>query len=190
MSDTSRSVDLRPLALNDITRVLGWRNLPEVAAYMYTDHTITEAEHARWFAAAMTDPAKSYWIIELDGEPVGLANLYDISEPHRRASLALYVAVVGARASGIGSATDRFLIHHAFVELGLAKLGVEVLATNEPGIRVHERNGFRHDGVLRSHVVKAGRRVDVVTMSLLRDEWRQGPSAPPSGSPDAEPVSS
>ena len=45
---------------------------------MYTDHRITDAEHARWFAGAMSDETKRYWIIELDGEPVGLANLYDI----------------------------------------------------------------------------------------------------------------
>ena len=33
---------------------------------MYTDHRISDAEHARWFASAMTDETKRYWIIELD----------------------------------------------------------------------------------------------------------------------------
>ena len=39
-------VELRPLMPGDKDRLLVWRNSPEVAAYMYTDHRITAAEHA------------------------------------------------------------------------------------------------------------------------------------------------
>ncbi len=174
MSETGGAVSLRPLQLDDITRVLEWRNLPEVATYMYTDHRISDAEHARWFASAMTDETKRYWIIELDGVPVGVANLYDISALHKRASLALYLADQRVRGLGVGAAADSFLIRHAFEDLGLDKLCVEVLATNEAGVEVHRHHGFQVDGVLRRHVIKAGRRVDVVTLSLLRDEWAGG----------------
>jgi UDP-4-amino-4,6-dideoxy-N-acetyl-beta-L-altrosamine N-acetyltransferase len=144
---------------------------------MYTDQRISEADHASWFGLAIVDPTRRYWIIELDGEPVGLANLYDISVAQRRACLALYVAEEGARGKGVGSATDQFLMRHAFIDLGLDKLGAEALADNEPGVKVHLHHGFQVDGVLRQHVLKAGRRVDVVTMSLLRNEWAEGPWA-------------
>jgi UDP-4-amino-4,6-dideoxy-N-acetyl-beta-L-altrosamine N-acetyltransferase len=171
MSENAGVVSLRPLELGDITRILEWRNLPGVAGYMYTDHRISESEHARWFAGAMTDDTKRYWIIELDGAPVGVANLYDISAPHKRASLALYLADERVRGLGVGAATDRFLIRFAFEDLGLEKLCAEVIATNEPGVEVHRHRGFQVDGVLRRHVIKAGRRVDVVTLSLLREDW-------------------
>lgn len=171
MSGAAGAVTLRPLAPEDSTRVLAWRNLPDVARYMFTDHRITEAEHFRWFSAAINDDTRRYWIIELDDEPVGLANLYDISTLHRRAYLGLYLADARVRGMGVGSATDRFLLHHAFEELGLEKLCAEALATNEAGIKVHQHHGFRVDGILRRHVVKADQRVDVVTLSLLRDEW-------------------
>jgi UDP-4-amino-4,6-dideoxy-N-acetyl-beta-L-altrosamine N-acetyltransferase len=174
MSETTGVVNLRPLGLDDMTRVLAWRNLPDVATYMYTDHRISDAEHARWFAAAMTDETKRYWIIELDGEPVGLANLYDISALHKRAYLALYLADERVRGKGVGSATDRFLMRYAFEDLGLEKLCAEVLATNKPGMNVHQQHRFQVDGVLRDHIIKGGERLDVVTMSLLRDEWAAG----------------
>jgi UDP-4-amino-4,6-dideoxy-N-acetyl-beta-L-altrosamine N-acetyltransferase len=171
MSEAAGAVSLRPLELADITRILAWRNLPEVAAYMYTDHRISEAEHARWFAAAMTDESRAYWIIELDGEPVGLANLYDISTLQKRAYWAFYLADGRVRGRGVGSATERFVLRHVFGVRGLDKLCCEVLATNEGVVKMHQRYGFQVDGVLRRHVIKAGERVDVVTMSLLRDEW-------------------
>jgi UDP-4-amino-4,6-dideoxy-N-acetyl-beta-L-altrosamine N-acetyltransferase len=171
MSETSGVVSLRTMREDDLARVLAWRNLPAVATYMYTDHRITEAEHADWFASVTKDGTRRYWIIELDGTPVGLANLYDISTLHRRAYLGLYLADDRVRGMGVGSATDRFLMRHAFEDLGLEKLCAEVLATNEAGIKVHQHHGFQVDGILRRHVVKRDERIDVWTMSLLRDEW-------------------
>jgi UDP-4-amino-4,6-dideoxy-N-acetyl-beta-L-altrosamine N-acetyltransferase len=155
---------------DDLERVLTWRNRPEVADFMFTDHQISEAEHARWFDAVMVDDTRRYWIIEFDGEPVGLANLYDISRLHKRAYLGLYLADDRVRGKGVGAATDRFLMTYAFEDLGLDKLCAEVLATNEAGIRVHQHQGFQIDGVLRGHVLKADRRLDVVTMSVLHDD--------------------
>jgi UDP-4-amino-4,6-dideoxy-N-acetyl-beta-L-altrosamine N-acetyltransferase len=171
MSETSGKVDLRPLGLDDMVRVLVWRNLPEVATYMYTDHRITDAEHARWFAGAMNDVTKRYWIVELDGEPVGLANLYDVSTLQKRAYWAFYLADDRVRGKGVGAATERWVLRHVFLDLELDKLCCEVLASNDGVVKMHQRYGFRIDGVLRRHVIKAGERVDVVTMSLLRDEW-------------------
>lgn len=174
VTENPTGADLRPLALGDIERVLHWRNLPEVAAYMHTDHAISETEHVRWFADAMTDESGKYWIIQSDGAPVGLVNLYDISPRHGRAYWAIYVAVPGVRGRGLGSAAERFVLRYAFETLGLETLCCEVLATNQRGVKMHERFGFRIDGVLRQHVRKGGDRVDVVTMSLLREEWMSG----------------
>jgi UDP-4-amino-4,6-dideoxy-N-acetyl-beta-L-altrosamine N-acetyltransferase len=171
MSEAIGPVTLRPIGLEDMTRILAWRNLPEVSAYMYTDHRITDAEHARWFAGAMSDETKRYWIIELDGEPVGLANLYDIQALQKRAYWAFYLADDRVRGKGVGSFTERFVMRHVFEDLGLDKLCCEVLASNDGVVKMHERYGFQVDGVLRQHVIKGGQRVDVIAMSLLRDDW-------------------
>jgi UDP-4-amino-4,6-dideoxy-N-acetyl-beta-L-altrosamine N-acetyltransferase len=68
--------------------VLAWRNAPEVSAYLYTDAIISPEAHARWLTAALDDFNRRYWIIEMDGTPVGLANLYDIDPIHGRCSWA------------------------------------------------------------------------------------------------------
>jgi UDP-4-amino-4,6-dideoxy-N-acetyl-beta-L-altrosamine N-acetyltransferase len=122
----------------------------------------------------LADETKLYWIIELDGQPVGVANLTDISIEHKRAYWAFYLADERVRGRGVGSATERFVMHHAFVDLALDKLCLEVLATNEGVVKMHQRYGFQIDGTLRKHVIKNGERVDVRTMSLLRDEWLAG----------------
>jgi UDP-4-amino-4,6-dideoxy-N-acetyl-beta-L-altrosamine N-acetyltransferase len=174
MDEANSSVAFRGLELGDMVRLHEWRNLPDVARYMYTDHWISEREHARWFGEAMSDAARRCWIIQLDDVPVGLLNLYGISERHRRAYWAFYLADASTRGRGVGAAAERFVLHYAFAELGLDVLCCEVLATNEGVVRMHQRYGFSIDGVLRKHVVKEGNRVDVVTRSLLREDWQSG----------------
>ena len=99
---------------------------------MYTDHRISDAEHARWFASAMTDETKRYWIIELDGVPVGAGQpVRHLDAPQGGPRSRSTSPTMRVRGRGVGSATDRFLIRHAFEDLGLDKLCVEVLATNE-----------------------------------------------------------
>ena len=114
MAEDPNGVALRRLRLDDLVRVREWRNLPEIARYMYTDHEIGEGEHARWFGDALDRPDRRYWIIELEGRPVGLANLVDISERHRRASWAFLTGslksirsrCVSARTSNPSRKTD------------------------------------------------------------------------------------
>jgi UDP-4-amino-4,6-dideoxy-N-acetyl-beta-L-altrosamine N-acetyltransferase len=166
-------ISLRRLRLDDIVRVREWRNLPDVARYMYTDHVISEAEHARWFGDALDRPDRRYWIIELDGNPVGLANVVDISERHRRASWAFYLADPRVRGRGVGSYAERFVLRHAFDDLELNKLRCEVLGSNDAVVAMHQRFGFNVDGVLREHIWKDDHFEDVVCMSMTASEYRK-----------------
>jgi UDP-4-amino-4,6-dideoxy-N-acetyl-beta-L-altrosamine N-acetyltransferase len=170
---TDSAVNLRPLELGDIIRVREWRNMPEIGRYMYTAHQISEPEHAAWFAKALDAPDRTYWIIELDGRPVGLANLYDINREHARAYWAFYLADPSVRGRGVGSATERFVLDYAFRTLGLNKLCCEVLSNNEAVVAMHEKFGFRVDGTLRQHIRKDGEWLDVVALSQLASEWNE-----------------
>jgi UDP-4-amino-4,6-dideoxy-N-acetyl-beta-L-altrosamine N-acetyltransferase len=168
---TAPLVTLRDLRPEDRDRLLAWRNAPEVAAYMYSDHQITPQEHAGWFAGVADDPRRAYWIIEMDGAPVGLANLYDIARTHRRCAWAYYLAEPQVRGKGVGSFVEFTMIEKVFGEFGLDKLWCEVLASNEAVWKLHERFGFRQEARLRDHVIKAGARQDVLGLGLLRSDW-------------------
>ena len=165
------SVHLRPVETGDSDRLLDWRNREQVAAYMYTDHQISPDEHARWFAAAMAAPDRRYWIIELDREPVGLANLAGIDPARRRCEWAYYLAETSVRGRGVGAAVELVVIDHVFETLGLHKLWCEVLIENEAVWKLHLSFGFVREALYRDHVWKAGRFQDVVGLGLLADDW-------------------
>jgi UDP-4-amino-4,6-dideoxy-N-acetyl-beta-L-altrosamine N-acetyltransferase len=164
-------VRLRPLTAGDSDRLLAWRNAPEIARWMYSDHLITPEEHARWFAGALADPRRRYWVIEADGRPVGLANLYDLAPEHGRTSWAYYLADPSTRGQGIGAFVEYWVIEHVFGELALGKLWCEVLIGNEAVWRLHEGFGFQREALFREHVRKDGAPADVVGLGLLKADW-------------------
>ena len=165
------TVRLRDLTPDDSDRLLAWRNLPEVARWMYSDHEISRPEHDRWFAGIAGDPTRRYWIIELDGEPVGLANLADISTAHRKAAWAYYLASPSIRGLGVGSFVEFQVIEHVFGVLKLDKLWCEVLASNEAVWKLHMLHGFEREALFRRHVIKNGQPVDVIGLGLLAEDW-------------------
>ena len=170
MSDAA-DVRLRPATAADSERLLHWRNLPEVAMWMYSDHLIAADEHARWIATALPDPRRRYWIIEMDGAPVGLANLADIDPANRKASWAYYLADPAVRGQGVGAFVEVWVIDHAFRDLGLNKLCCEVLIENEAVWKMHEGFGFVREALYRDHVWKDGAPRDVVGLGLLAADW-------------------
>ncbi len=163
---------LREVTENDRQRLLDWRNSPDVAPYMYSDHVIAPAEHDRWFDGTFGDDGRKYWIIEVDGKPVGLANIVDINRTHGRCAWAYYLADPGVRGLGIGSWVEFQVIEHVFGVLGLAKLWCEVLVANEAVWKLHLRHGFQQEALFRRHIVKQGQPMDVIGLGLLAEEWR------------------
>lgn len=167
------AVALRRMAVADRARILSWRNSAEVAAFMYSDHLISKDEHAHWFTAALKDQRRAYWIIELDGQSVGLANLYDIENAHGRCSWAYYLADPATRGKGVGALVEYAVLQHVFEHRSLNKLCCEVLAENETVWQLHLSFGFVRESLLRQHVLKGGGYRDVVGLGLLAADWRR-----------------
>lgn len=167
----STTVLMRDILEEDRERLLAWRNSPEVAAYMYSDHPISREEHDLWFDSIAKRRDRRYWVIEVNGAPVGLVNLADIDETHRRCAWAYYLASPSVRGLGVGSYVEFWVIEHVFGRLGFNKLWCEVLLSNEAVWKLHQAFGFQREALFRDHVVKNGQPVDVVGLGLLARDW-------------------
>jgi UDP-4-amino-4,6-dideoxy-N-acetyl-beta-L-altrosamine N-acetyltransferase len=166
------SLRLRLVGAADSARLLAWRNSPEVAAFMYTDHRISQAEHDRWLEGALAAQDRRYWIIEADAEPVGLANLARIDRAARRCEWAYYLGEPSTRGKGLGARIEYVVLRHVFDTLAFNKLWCEVLVENEPVWKLHQSFGFVREALLREHVWKGGRFQDVVGLGMLASDWR------------------
>lgn len=75
--------------------------------------------------------------------------------------------VPAARGRGIATEALRLLTDWAFAELGLGRVQVFVATENVAALRLAERSGFRHEGVLRSYWEGDGSRLDAVVLARL-----------------------
>lgn len=164
-------VTFRRVAEDDRARLLAWRNSPAVAPYMYTSHQITAAEHDRWFDGMAGDIGRAYWIIELEGEPVGLVNLYAIDRTHRRCAWAYYLAEPSTRGKGVGAYVELVMLDHVFGPMGLNKLWCEVLVANKGVWRLHQSFGFEIEATYRQHILRDGEFHDVHGLAILAEDW-------------------
>lgn len=164
-------ISLTPLQQEDIELVRTWRNLPEVAAYMYTSDAITAEQQAAWFTRVANDATSVYWLIEYDGRKLGLASLTGISPTLSSCYWAFYLGDSSVRGAGLGAKVEFNVLEYVFSTLKLNKLRCEVMTFNDKVIAMHEKFGFRREAYYRQHVKKDGVWQDAVGLALLKSEW-------------------
>ena len=162
---------LREVTADDKDKIYGWRNLPEVAKYMFTDHQITKEEHNHWFAKILKNKSCKYWIIVYAEKEIGLVNITDLDEVNKRCNYASYIVSENLRGKGIGTLAEYYILKHIFDEPGINKVCAEILAFNKAGINVHKSLGFKEEGLFRQHRIKNRQFLDVVTLAILKSEW-------------------
>jgi RimJ/RimL family protein N-acetyltransferase len=168
-------VRLRPRTRDDIPLFARWYSDPDVRHWLHmsegTDNGI-EAQAVR-YDLTEGDPNRLSLIIEtFEGRAIGSVELIGINEMHGRAELGISIGEKDCWSRGFGTDAMRVLLRHAFSDLGLRRITLITDIDNERGIRAYENVGFRREGVLRSHRLRYGQPLDMLTMAVLRDEWK------------------
>ena len=115
-----------------------------------------------------------------DDRLIGFVALHSIEWNNGAGVLAVGIGEPKYRGKGYGTDALRLMLHYAFHELNLFRIGLDVIATNTRAIHTYEKLGFQHEGQMRGAVLRDGRRSDRIFMGILRDEWlelQQGASA-------------
>lgn len=168
------SYALREPDPGDVDALLPIKNDPEIAALLAgTTHAWSRSDLLDWVAHHQTAPNEAFFVIADDTDrAVGHAALYRIDTSAGSAEFGILLGDKSVWGKGIGSQVTRSVIDYGFETLGLRRIYLEVLETNERAKRVYEKLGFRVEGRLRQHQFKDGKPIDVVVMGLLRDEYR------------------
>ncbi len=164
-------IKFRHIGENDLETIRMWRMKSEVTRYMYSDPQISASEQIEWFDRIRSDKNSRYWIINVDGQDVGLVNIVNIDMQNKRAEWAYYLAEESVRGKGIGKNVELNILDFVFNKLNLNKLCCEVLKENELFIKIHEKYGSKIEGVRRHHVYKNGEYKDIVEMGILKEDW-------------------
>jgi hypothetical protein len=119
------------------------------------------------------DPCNIMFLIRAneDDRIIGFANLDYISWTHGDSYMGLGLGDKTCWGKGYGTEAMNILLRYAFTELNLHRMSLTVFEYNERAIRMYQKCGFKVEGLNRDYHFRDGRRWDLVSMGILRDEW-------------------
>lgn len=161
---------LREISDDDLELMLSWRNAPAVRANMYTQHEISLAEHLAWWERVKNQSDQKYFMYEIFGKPNGIVALTSLNAKNKNSGWAFYTSPMAP--IGTGSRMEFLVLEYFFSFLKFHKLYCEVLAFNSSVIKLHQKFGFKVEGIFRDHCILSNGFVDVYRLGILAEEWQ------------------
>ena len=139
------SVVLRPPRESDAEAAYAWDRDPELAAWNGRSPIKVSLSAARRdYLARWEDRSVKTFIIEAEGEPIGMATLYDFRKGG--CELGIKIGPNDLRGKGYASEAVELLVDYVFDTLNLENVRGSTLSHNHRMQRVFEKAGFRESG--------------------------------------------
>ena len=176
-------VRLTPVTTDDVRRLTGWLQDPEVSASWYgrdehgepmhigySPQKVLQADTREWNETFNNEDRRTFSVLTADNQHVGEAQMV-IETPLREAQLFILIGEKELWYKGFGTAALVQLLDLAFYTYGLHRAWVDVPEYNLPAIHMCERVGFILEGRLRDTHPKDGKWYDSLAMGLLSNEY-------------------
>jgi RimJ/RimL family protein N-acetyltransferase len=171
----TRSAQLVRMDVNHLEATRGWLLDDELRRQVDTTEPPTRERNCAYWRARWADSTQeSYAILTPNGEHVGNCGLINVDRQRRKAELWAYLGT--SRGEGVGSTAVLGLLARAFSELGLNRVCLRVLATNQRAECFYRRLGFRPEGRARQDTWIDGQPVDSIWLSILAEDYFGGTS--------------
>lgn len=149
---------------------------PENAGNLATFHgraEVKEAEQLAWIQKMNRGESDRVYLIrrKSDGELLGAIGFHEIDRANKNARLGIFIFKPEDRGQGYFGESVRLFHGLAFLVLGMHKIYIRVLVSNDAGYHKYEALGYKHEGTLREEYFLAGTFRDMHVISLLASEY-------------------
>lgn len=171
----AHSVVLRAIEEKDLPFLQDMINDPDIEHMTLGGcFPVSRDRQRRWFESYDQQKEFRCMIDVKNGATIGMVIVNEIDWKNRTAALGYKTkAAPGARKHGNVDDAIMGALNFAFNEMDMACIYEIVLVYNLPSQRLAERCGFHKEGVLRSRIFKNGKRHDLFSYSLLKEEFNE-----------------
>ncbi len=162
---------LRLLENKDIGYILEWMHDPAVNRFFQTDFsTYTEEKVREFVAGSFSDTARHYACVDDTDEYLGTVSLKNINYA---AGNAEYAVSFRKNAHGTGASffATKEILRIAFEELGLNRVYLNVIGSNQRAMAFYKKAGFIYEGTFRRHILVNEVLEDLNWYGILKDEY-------------------
>ena len=168
-------VYLRALELDDYKTSVKWRKNDQIWDMVVgPKYFVSEAYEKKWVEDAIfSSPSKLVLAICLKetNEHIGHSYLANIDWKNGNARYGIMIGESNCWGKGYGTEASMLLLYHAFMVMGLQRVESRQLTDNITSKIIHEKIGYKKEGVLRKAVFKNGEYQDLNLMSIIREDF-------------------
>jgi RimJ/RimL family protein N-acetyltransferase len=172
---TGKIVDFYAIVEEDFTeRLLGWRNDPEVAYYLFQGVLPSSPELLKEEYETLIKSNKDVVLAIVEkkkGTRIGLTGFYDIDWIARHGEHRLIIGEKEFWKKGYGNEVVEVMTEYGFGRLNLNKVRAGANAENAASLKCYQRLGYVQEGVFRQHQYRHGKYYDTVMFSIFREEF-------------------
>ena len=165
---------LRQFEVTDAEAVQHLAGAKEVAAGTFLPHPMDRQAAHDWITERLKNQAAGMGVtfaisLAKSGEVIGSIGLEIVAE-HEQGRLSYWLGSAYWN-QGYGTEAVTALVDYGFLSLKLHRIYAPHFHTNPASGRVLQKVGMTHEGRLREHYLRVGRRIDVELYGMLRQEF-------------------
>lgn len=180
---TTARLRLEPLGPDHFDGVWAALQDPEARRLTGTHAEFTPEQISAWLAGLAAQHDRADWAVircadeqHPEERHVGEVVLNDLDADNESVGFRISLSPADVRGRGYGTEATAAVVGHAFDDMGLHRVELEVFAFNPRARRAYEKAGFTVEGRRRGALLWDGVRVDAVSMGILAGDPR--PAAP------------
>lgn len=169
---TDETITLRAIEETDASVFYEMINSPEIeGSVLGNSYPVSMEQQKNWIKNLGNGNIVRYAIDNGEGA-VGMCSISSIDMRNRTANLNVKL-LQSERGRGYAKKALILVIDYCFLELNMNCLTANILARNTRSQKLFEKVNFICEGVQRQRVYKSGEYLDVLSYSLLRDEYER-----------------
>lgn len=174
MIKISDALYYRKVERSDLSKRVEWINDEEINKHLTFDFPVSLGMTEAWFSKVVLDSTKLNFTFfsHSTGEfvPIGFGGLINIDIKNRKAELFVTIGEKKFHGKGFGKEIVNFITSFGFNEIGLNKVYLVTLETNQPAVELYKKCGYKLEGTLRHHLFHRGMFRNALYMSILKSE--------------------
>ena len=175
MTIEGNSVRLRPFEERDLDHIMEWVNDPEVTRTLLVGrYPMTRQMEKAWLDERLKGSTSEVaFVIEtLAGEYLGGIGYLRILSLERHAELGIVIGRKSEWGKGYAREAMSLFVDYGFEQLNFNLIYLTVLPHNTRAHQIYASLGFKEEGRLRQRIYRDGEYFDLISMSLLREDWQ------------------
>jgi UDP-4-amino-4,6-dideoxy-N-acetyl-beta-L-altrosamine N-acetyltransferase len=173
MMDSKSKIQLKKITKSDLKLLIEWRNSNKIFLYNTQYFLLNLKMQMDWFNSLQNDSSRKMFMILHENVKIGICGLIDIDYKNKNANIAIIIGKTQLHTKGLGTMALSNLLNYGFKQIGLHRIGADVIEYNKTSIRLFEKSKFKIDVIQRDVIWRNNRWWNMYSMSILKDDFNE-----------------